>query len=98
MVKILNAQAEQDFNEAMLEIYDVLHGRRELVEYMRSFERDRHYFVAYAMDATPGTLMNRGSSIAEANHSSYAARLGQASTDAMEVVCKSLLQRQLDII
>ncbi|MGH7954802.1 MAG: hypothetical protein ACREOZ_02455 [Gloeomargaritales cyanobacterium] len=97
MVGILKARSEDDFNETMRKIYRVLHGRQELIDYMKTFERDRKYFVAYAMDATPGTMGNRGSSIAESNHSSYVARVCQASTDELEVVCKSLLQRQLDI-
>ncbi|MGH7974652.1 MAG: hypothetical protein ACREBR_03935, partial [bacterium] len=81
----------------MHKIYSVLQGKAELIDYMKDYMDNRHHFAAYAINTTRGTLMLKGSSIAEANHSSYVRRVSQASTDDLAVVCKSLLQPQLDI-
>ncbi|MGH7954530.1 MAG: hypothetical protein ACREOZ_01065, partial [Gloeomargaritales cyanobacterium] len=97
LLQILNASSEEDFVYAMNKVYNALKDNEELVSYMKTFDKNRHHFAVYAINATYGTLLQKGSSIAESNHSSYVARIGQASSDEIEVVCKCLLQRQVDI-
>ncbi|MGH7954345.1 MAG: hypothetical protein ACREOZ_00115, partial [Gloeomargaritales cyanobacterium] len=97
MLQVLNALSEEEFAYTMNKVYNVLRDNQELVNYVKTFDKNRHHFAAYAINATYGTLLQKGSSIAESNHSSYVARIGQASSDETEVVCKCLLQRQVDI-
>ncbi|MGH7954495.1 MAG: hypothetical protein ACREOZ_00890, partial [Gloeomargaritales cyanobacterium] len=94
---LLNAPSECEFNRTIQKIYDALQHRIDLVDYMKDYERNRQHFASYIINATCGTVKLRGSSIAEANHASYVARIGQASVDDISLSCKSTLQRQFDI-